>query len=129
MQFFPVLPSGFSFTTSITLALLCNDYSVKYLPIDYENRTGSSKIRPIRDMINFILLINRVVLYFNPLKIFVPVSLAILAGFTASALYDLLILSNVTEKTLILLFAGVQILAVGILADMISKGSRIGSRT
>lgn len=127
MQFFPVLPSGFSFTTSITLALLCNDHSVKYLPIDYEDRTGHSKIRPVRDMFNFILLIHRVVLYFNPLKIFVPVSLAILAGFVASAAYDTFVLSNVTEKTLILLFAGVQILAVGILADMISKGSRIGS--
>jgi glycosyltransferase involved in cell wall biosynthesis len=128
IQFFPVLPAGFSFTTSITLALLCNDFSVKYLPVDYEDRTGQSKIRPIRDMINFVLLIHRVVLYFNPLKIFVPVSLAILAGFAVSAFYDIVILRDMTEKTLILLFAGVQILAVGLLADMLSKGSRIGSR-
>ncbi len=126
LQFFPILPSGFSFTTSITLALLCNDGRVAYLPIDYARRTGRSKIRPVRDMVNFLLLIHRVVLYFNPLKIFVPVSLMILAGFAASMLYDLLVLSNLTEKTLILLFAGVQILAVGLLADMISKGPRMG---
>ncbi len=126
LQFFPILPPGFSFTTSITLALLCNDGRVTYLPIDYARRTGRSKIRPIRDMVNFLLLIHRVVLYFNPLKIFMPVSLLILAGFAASALYDILVLSNLTEKTLILLFAGVQILAVGLLADMISKGPRMG---
>ncbi len=126
LQFFPILPSGFSFTTSITLALLCNDGRVVYLPIDYARRTGRSKIRPIRDMLNFVLLIHRVVLYFNPLKIFVPASLMVLAGFLASVAYDIFVLSNLTEKTLILLFAGVQILAVGLLADMISKGPRIG---
>lgn len=129
MQYFPILPSGFSFTTSITLALLCNDGRVAYLPIDYARRTGQSKIRPVRDMFNFLLLINRVVLYFNPLKIFLPVSLAILAAFAVSIAYDLFILVDLTEKTLIFLFAGVQILAVGLLADMISKSSRPGPRT
>jgi glycosyltransferase involved in cell wall biosynthesis len=126
MQYFPILPSGFSFTTSITLALLCNEGRVTYLPIDYAKRTGKSKIRPVRDMINFILLILRVILYFNPLKIFVPASLLILAAFGISVGYDLFVLQDLTEKTLILLFAGLQILAVGVLADMISKGLRTG---
>lgn len=128
IQFFPILPRGFSFTTSITLALLCNDMQVAYLPIDYAHRTGRSKIRPIRDMVNFLLLIHRVVLYFNPLKIFLPVSMMILAGFAASIAWDVFVRNDLTEKTLILLFAGVQILAVGLLADMISKGPRMGAQ-
>jgi glycosyltransferase involved in cell wall biosynthesis len=126
LQFFPILPSGFSFTTSITLALLCNDGRVAYIPIDYAKRTGRSKIRPIRDMFNFILLIVRSILYFNPLKIFIPASLVVLAACGASLYYDLFILRDLTEKTLILLFAGVQLLAIGVLADMISKSARMG---
>lgn len=126
LQFFPILPSGFSFTTSITLAMLCNDGRVAYVPIDYAKRTGRSKIRPVRDMINFLLLIVRSILYFNPLKIFIPASLAVLAAFGVSLYYDLFILHDLTEKTLILLFAGVQLLAIGVLADMISKSARMG---
>jgi glycosyltransferase involved in cell wall biosynthesis len=126
-RFLQIHPSGFSFTTSITLALLCNDARVAYVPIDYEKRRGRSKIRPLRDTLNFIVLILRSILYFNPLKIFVPGSLLILAGFAASLAYDVGVLRDLTEKTLILLFAGVQLLAVGILADMISKSPRGGS--
>lgn len=126
MQYFPILPSGFSFTTTITLALLCNDGQVTYLPIDYAKRTGRSKIRPIRDTLNFLQLIIRAILYFNPLRIFVPTSTVVLAGFAASLGYDIFVLSNLTEKSLILLFAGVQLLAVGLLADMISKSARLG---
>ncbi len=124
LHFFPILPSGFSFTTSITLALLCNDGRVAYVPIDYSKRTGKSKIRPLHDTLNFLLLILRTILYFNPLKIFVPPSLLVLAGFGVSLAWDVLVRSDLTEKTLILLFAGVQLLAVGLLADMISKAPR-----
>jgi glycosyltransferase involved in cell wall biosynthesis len=126
LEFFPILPSGFSFTTSITLALLCNDGRVKYIPVDYSKRMGRSKIRPIRDTFNFLVLILRAILYFNPLKIFLPPSLAVLGGFAVSAWYDVFVLDDLTEKTLILLFAGVQLLAIGMLADMISKTPRIG---
>jgi glycosyltransferase involved in cell wall biosynthesis len=126
LQFFPILPSGFSFTTTISLALLCNDGQVEYIPIDYAKRTGRSKIRPIRDTLNFFLLIIRAILYFNPLRIFVPASLLILGGFGVSFAYDVFVLTDLTEKTLIFLFAGVQLMAVGILADMISKSPRVG---
>ncbi len=61
-----ILPDGFSFTSTITLAMLTNGYSVEYVPIDYFERKGKSKIRPIRDTLNFIQLIIRNVLYINP---------------------------------------------------------------
>ena len=126
LPFFPILPSGFSFTTSITLALLCNDGRVAYIPIDYSRRTGRSKIRPLRDTLNFAVLILRSILYFNPMKVFLPASLVVLAGFAASIAWDVFVRFDLTEKTLILLFAGLQLLAIGILADMISKSGRIG---
>ncbi len=119
--YFPILPSGFSFTTTITLAMLCSDRSVMYVPINYSKRTGRSKIRPIRDTLNFLILIMRTILYFNPLKIFLPVSLVIGGLFVLSLAYDLLVLEDLTEKTLIFMFGAMQLLATGVLADMISK--------
>ncbi|HZE89248.1 MAG TPA: glycosyltransferase family 2 protein [Verrucomicrobiae bacterium] len=124
LRFFPILPAGFSFTTTITLALLCNDFRVAFVPIDYSKRHGRSKIRPIRDTLNFLVLILRAILYFNPLRIFIPACLPILAAFAVSAGWDVFVREDLTEKTLILLFAGLQILAIGVLADMISKGLR-----
>jgi len=127
LRLFPILPAGFSFTTTITLALLCNDERVCFLPVQYSKRVGRSKIRPLRDTLNFINVILRTILYFNPLKVFVPASLVTLAGFGISLGYDLFILKDLTEKTLILLLAGVQLLAIGLLADMISRRIGIGA--
>ena len=76
LKFQNLLPQNFSFTTTITLAMLCNHYHVKYIPINYAMRvSGKSKIKPFRDILNFIQLIVRTVMYFNPLKIFIPISL------------------------------------------------------
>ncbi len=121
LDYFAILPSGFSFTTTITLAMLCNEGSVMYVPINYGKRRGRSKIRPLRDSFNFFTLILRTILYFNPLKIFVPVSLIAGLMFALSLSYDLFVLKDLTEKTLIFLFGAVQLLAVGVLADMITK--------
>ena len=121
LPYFPILPTGFSFTTTITLAMLCNEGSVTYVPINYSKRRGRSKIRPIRDTLNFLILIMRTILYFNPLRIFLPFSLIITVFFVISLCYDIFVLSNLTEKTLIFMFGAVQLLAVGVLADMISK--------
>ena len=76
-KYIQLFPNGFSFTTTITLAMICNQYSVKYVPIDYFKRSGKSKIRPIHDKLNFIQLIIRTVLYFDPLRIFYTLSFAI----------------------------------------------------
>ena len=72
MKLMNYFPNGFSFTTTITVAFATNNLSVKYLPINYLKREGTSKIRPIRDTINFFLLIFRLGIYFNPFKIYGP---------------------------------------------------------
>jgi len=121
VHFFPILPPGFSFTTTITLAMLCNEGEVMYVPINYSKRTGKSKIRPLRDTLNFLILIMRTILYFNPLKIFLPFGLGIGLMFALSLAYDLFILKDLTEKTLIFMFGAVQLTAIGVLADLITK--------
>jgi len=122
LRFFKILPNGFSFTTTITLAMLTNDMQIKYIPINYMKRKGKSKIRPIRDTLNFIQLIIRTVMYFNPLKMFVPVSLILLLISLIVFIYSYLALPKILDTTVAILFiSSIQILAIGMLADMINK--------
>lgn len=128
LPYFPILPAGFSFTTTITLALLCNGGSVAYLPIDYHRRRGRSKIRPVRETVNFVILILRTILYFNPLKVFVPVSLTLGLLFAASLVYDLVVLRNLTDKSVIFLLGALQLLGIGVIADLVTKRWAGGDR-
>jgi glycosyltransferase involved in cell wall biosynthesis len=66
------LPDGFSFTTTITVASSSNKIPVKYVPISYMDRVGKSKIKPIRDTINFFLLIFKLGIYYKPFKVYGP---------------------------------------------------------
>lgn len=124
LPFFNILPSGFSFTTTITLAFHVNDRFVKYLPIDYHKRAGRSKIRPIQDTLNFAALILRTTLYFRPLKIFVPLALALLVASIAVFVYSWRFTPKIMDATVSILFvASLQMLAIGLLADLIDKRS------
>jgi glycosyltransferase involved in cell wall biosynthesis len=125
MQFYNVLPSGFSFTLTITLALLSNDYLVQYVPTRYHKRVGKSKIRPIRDTLGFLQLIIRTVMYFAPLKIFLPVSLALFLFGIVIFLYSVLVLDKVMDVTVVVtILASIQIAAIGLLADLTDKRSK-----
>jgi glycosyltransferase involved in cell wall biosynthesis len=125
MEFLHMYPQGFSFTTTITLAFLCNDHTVNYVPIDYHLRTGKSKIRPLQDGLNFIMIIVRTVLYFNPLRIFLPISLAMMAAAAAVFAYTSILMGRVMDITVILLaLSSVQIAVFGLLAELIVKRVR-----
>jgi hypothetical protein len=121
-QFFPILPSGFSFTTTITLAMLSNGYRVKYLPINYHQREGRSKIHPIRDTVGFTTLIVRTTLYFNPLKVFMPLAGIVALSAVALLVFSKLVLNRVMDiSVIVLLSAALQIAVIGMLADLIDK--------
>lgn len=125
MKYLHLLPDGFSFTTTITLALLSSGYRVKYISVNYHKRSGKSKIKPFYDTVNFIQLIIRTIVYFEPLRVFIPLSFI----FVASGFLWLLVLYLLTGKifdtsTMLFFFTGVQMLAIGMLADMINR--RIG---
>jgi glycosyltransferase involved in cell wall biosynthesis len=77
MRFFPTLSSGFSFTTTITLAFMLNAYSVAYIPIEYHKRKGASKVRYVRDTLRSIQIITEAIIYYNPLKLFLLLALGI----------------------------------------------------
>ncbi len=125
LRFFNILPSGFSFTTTITLAMLTNHYLVDYVPIDYNKRVGKSKIKPIRDTGRFLSLIFRTVMYFNPLKVFLPASAALFVAALGVFFYSLLFTPKIMDATVaIIVMTSVQVLAIGMLADLIDKRSQ-----
>jgi len=119
-QFVKILPNGFSFTTTITLAMLTNDYHIKYIPINYNKRKGKSKIRPIHDTLNFMQLIIRTVMYFNPLKVFLPLSFFFFIPGMCFLIRDVLVL-NLAQSSILLIVTGAVILSIGMLADLINK--------
>lgn len=122
-HFILILPDGFSFTTTLTLAMLTNHYDVRYVPIGYRARIGRSKIRPIRDTLKFCQLILRTAVYFAPMRAFAPMVLVLAALFTASAAYDVFVIGNLTDKTVILLMFVLNTGMFALLADMIDKRS------
>ncbi len=122
LEFFHILPDGFSFTATITLAVLASGGRVKYEPINYESRVGKSKIRPLRDTLNFFSLLVRTAMYFNPLKVFLPVGLALLLLGVGLAIYQIAIPPrNVTDVAILMFFTGLHFLALGLLADLILR--------
>ena len=121
-KLFNLISSGFSFTTTITLAYISNDYCVKYVPIDYHARKGKSKIKPVRDGFNFILLIIRTVMYFNPLKIFLPTGVALFALAIFVFVYSSVFMSRFMDvSTVLLMVASIQVVLFGLLADLIVR--------
>ncbi|HLO48383.1 MAG TPA: glycosyltransferase family 2 protein [Kamptonema sp.] len=120
-RFLSILPDTFSFTTTITVAMLTNNYIVRYVPIDYHYRVGKSKIKPIRDTIRFMHLILRTGVYFAPLRVFIPVACVFFIGFLITLSQDIFVRRDLTEATLILLVAATQLGMFALLADLIDK--------
>jgi glycosyltransferase involved in cell wall biosynthesis len=118
-RFEHILPAGFSFTTTITLAHLCNDYLVYYCPIEYHQRIGRSKIRPV-DAYHFLLLILRTIVYFNPLKVFLPMGMILFLIGLGKFIYDLF-LGNLSETALLGFLGAFIIWAMGLLSDQLAK--------
>jgi glycosyltransferase involved in cell wall biosynthesis len=117
-----LLPSGFSFTTTITLAATCDDHEVAYVPVDYLERKGTSKIRP-GHAFDFLLLVLRIIVFFNPLRVFIPLGLAMaLLGLVKFA-YDLT-LQNISESALLGLLGALVVWSLGLLADQNARIAR-----
>lgn len=122
-RFLKVLPDTFSFTTTITISMLTNRYDVRFVPIGYKSRVGKSKIKPIRDTLRFCQLLVRTGMYFAPLRVLLPLIAVLTLMFSVSVGYDVLVLDDLTEKSLILLMFAMNTAIFALLADMIDKRS------
>ena len=121
LKFFDLYPEGFSFTITITMSMLCRGYDVEYLAIDYFARTGESKISPIKDTLEFFSLLSKIAVFFNPLKVFLPV-VGILAIISLGVfIRDVFIAFNFSQSAVLFPILTVLIFFMGLIADMISK--------
>lgn len=136
-QYFAILSNKFSFTTTVTLALLADDYRVVYHPINYYQRVGKSKITP-RNFIDFIILVLRMAMLFQPLKIFVPLAFMCTSLGVLKAISDIITVYSrsphidiatmqqpmLSVSAVFLLLGGLHFLLIGMVADGVLR--RIG---
>ena len=122
LPYLPLLPPGFSCVTTLTVSFLSNAHDVRYLPIDYAKRAGRSKFHFTKDAYRYILQVLRMVMYFNPLKVLMPLALFILTAGVVKLGYDLIAHPfRVTGVTILTIVTGFQIAALALIADLIVR--------
>ena len=122
-RFLYILPNSFSFTTTITLAMLSDGRNVRYIPVDYFHRSGASKINPIKDTVRFTQLVIRTVMYFDPLRVFIPLSLVLFLSSLMVLVYRLFTGGGLLVFGIVLFVSAIQVLTTGMLADLIDKSN------
>ena len=123
-----LLPNGFSYPTTLTLALFRAGYSVRYEPIIAPARVGRSKIRLFRDGFGFLLTMVRIGTVFAPLRIFLPITGALILPGSAFMAYSLILLRRFSSFAGVLILAGVFLFMLGLIAEQIAllRMSQIG---
>lgn len=127
MQFLHLLPNGFSFTTTITLALIRSGYQVAYVPIQIQERIGKSTLS-LKDFFRTLFLIVRMMTLFAPLKIFLPAACLLFLFALPSLVWDL-VHRNITDTTVLLWLMTLLIFLFGLLADTVALMARRDLRT
>jgi hypothetical protein len=119
-EFLHLLPNGFSYPTTITMAFFRSAYAVAYEPVPVQKRIGKSHLRPIRDGIRFLLIIFKIATLYSPLKLFVPVSALFFllgCGHYAYTFYET---GRFTNMSTLLLSAAVIVFLIGLISEQIT---------
>lgn len=120
VQFLYLLPNGFSYPTSITMAFFRAGYSVCYVPVDVMPRTGNSHIKPVRDGARFLLIIFRIGTLYSPLKIFFPASLLFFLTGISYYGYTFITEHRFTNMSALLFSVAVIIFLIGLVSEQIT---------
>ncbi|HEY2312418.1 MAG TPA: glycosyltransferase family 2 protein [Streptosporangiaceae bacterium] len=122
LPYLRLLPPGFSCVTTITIAFLSNQHDVRYVPIEYAKRAGKSKFKFFKDAYRYILQVLRMVMYFNPLKVLMPLALFLLGLGFAKGIFDMIAHPFYFAINTILIFvSGLIIATLALLADLIVR--------
>ena len=119
-RFLYLLPNGFSYPTTITMAFLRSGYPVTFLPIKAERRTGTSHIRPIRDGLRFLAIIFKIATLYAPLKVFLPISGLFFASGLGYYAYTYITMGRFTNMSMLILSASVIIFLIGLISEQIT---------
>lgn len=126
LEFLRILPTTHSWVSTITMAFLSSGYRVTWIPIDYYKRIGRSTFHPITDTYNYLSLVVRAIMYFDPLRIFLPVTLVLFTVGAGKAIYDIFAYHfHLAPSTVVLILTSFQLGAIGLLADLVVRRSRL----
>ncbi len=120
-EFLYLLPNGFSYPTTITMAFFRAGYSVDFVPITAGQRVTASHISPIKDGIRFLLIIFRVGTLYSPLKIFFPLSVVLFLMGTAYYVYTYAVLSRFTNMGALLFITSLLVFLIGLVSEQITN--------
>lgn len=119
-QFLYMLPNGFSYPTTSTMAFFRAGYSVAYLPLNVEQREGKSHIRPIKDGLRFLLIIFKIATLYSPFKLFVPISAAFFSAGLAYYLFTYFSMGRFTNMSMLLFVTSVLSFLIGLVSEQIT---------
>jgi glycosyltransferase involved in cell wall biosynthesis len=119
-EFLHLLPNGFSYPTTITMAFFRAGYRVGYVPIEAARRQGKSHIKPLRDGVRFLLIIFKIATLYSPLKIFLPISALFFCTGAGYYLYTFIEYHRFTNMTALLVITSVLIFLIGLVSEQIT---------
>jgi glycosyltransferase involved in cell wall biosynthesis len=120
LEFFYLLPDSHSWVSTLTLAFLSNEKSVAFVEVDYyRRRSGRSTFHPLLDTYNYILLVIRTVMYFNPLRVFLPLSFIVIGIGVWKTVHDWFTFRDIGGADVMIMVFGAMIAVAGLLADLI----------
>ncbi|MCX8043062.1 MAG: glycosyltransferase family 2 protein [Desulfobacterota bacterium] len=121
LRYLYLLPNTFSYPTTITLAYLRSGRSIVYVPAQTRQRRGKSKIRPLHDGINFLLIIIKIATLFSPLVVFLPVSFFFFMTGIIYYLYTFIVMHRFTNMSTLLILTSVLIFLMGLISEQITQ--------
>jgi glycosyltransferase involved in cell wall biosynthesis len=119
-EFLHLLPNGFSYPTTITMAFFRSAYPVAYVPIPVAKRIGKSHIRPLRDGLRFLLIIFKIATLYSPLKLFAPTGAAFFILGLGYYGYTFATQGRFTNMSALLFSASVIIFLIGLISEQIT---------
>ena len=119
-EFLHLLPNGFSYPTTSTMAFFRSAYAVAYVPIKAAQRVGKSHIKPLRDGIRFLLIIFKIATLYSPLKLFVPASVVFFLLGLGNYLYTYFTVHRLTNMSVLLFSASVIVFLIGLISEQIT---------
>ena len=119
-EFLHLLPNGFSYPTTSTMAFFRSAYAVVYVPITAAQRVGKSHIKPLRDGLRFLLIIFKIATLYSPLKLFVPASAVFFLLGLGNYLYTFLTAHRLTNMSVLLFSASVIVFLIGLVSEQIT---------
>ncbi|WP_318342566.1 glycosyltransferase family 2 protein [Acinetobacter sp. 16] len=119
-EFLYLLPNGFSYPTTSTMAFFRAGYSVTYVPIHAAKRIGKSHIQPLKDGVRFFLIIFKIATLFSPLKMFLPIAVVLFMMATSWYGYTLYEFGRFTNMSALLYTGSVMIFLMGLISEQVT---------